>query len=136
MREDGDMTELLPGTAEEYREAVRFYKTVGMLAVNQREAAFAARAVEALKYAALRKTNQRLTVEQLKECHGLIVYGRNPYTMKIGAGFVDTHRGGVVMLDHDGTWCDTWDWGDPTVYRFPPDGEDIFPEAEVCKCNR
>ncbi|MEH2939156.1 hypothetical protein [Lawsonibacter sp. JLR.KK007] len=130
------MTELLPGTAEEYREAVRFYKTVGMLAVNQREAAFAARAVEALKYAALRKTNQRLTVEQLKECHGLIVYGRNPYTMKIGAGFVDTHRGGVVMLDHDGTWCDTWDWGDPTVYRFPPDGEDIFPEAEVCKCNR
>ena len=60
MREDGDMTELLPGTAEEYREAVRFYKTVGMLAVNQREAAFAARAVEALKYAALRKTNQRL----------------------------------------------------------------------------
>lgn len=130
------MTELLPGTAEEYREAVRFYKTVGMLAVNQREAAFAARAVEALKYAALRKTNQRLTVEQLKECHGLIVYGRNPYTMKIGAGFVDTHRGGVVMLDHDGTWCDTWDWGDPTVYHFPPDGADIFPEAEVCKCNR
>lgn len=59
------MTELLPGTSEEYREAVRFYKTVGMLAVNERETAMAVRAVDALRYAALRRTNQRLSVEQL-----------------------------------------------------------------------
>lgn len=124
------MVELLPGTAEEYREAVKFYKAVGRLAVNEWESSMAARAVDALRYAALRKVDQRLTVEQLKECHGLIVYGYNPDIGKVGAGFVDTRRGGVVMLDHDGTWCDHWDFGAPAVYRFPPEGADVFPEGE------
>lgn len=124
------MATILPGTAEEYREAVKFYKTVGMLAVNKREAAMADRAVNALRYAALRKTNQRLTVEQMKARHGLIVYGYNPGAGRVGAGFVDVRRGGVVMLDHDGTWCDMWDWGDPLVFRFPPEEADIFPSRE------
>lgn len=121
------MAEFLPGTATDYREAVKFYKTVGMLVVNEREKAMAARAVDALRYAALRLENPRLTEGQLRECHGLIVYGYNPDINRVGAGFVDVRRGGVVMLDHDGTWCDTWDFGPPSVFRFPPEGADIFP---------
>lgn len=127
------MATILPGTADEYRKAVKFYKTVGMLAVNEKETAMAARAVDALRYAALRKINQRLTVEQMKEHHGMIVYGYNPGAGKVGAGFVDVRRGGVVMLDHDGTWYDMWDWGDPLVFRFLPEGADIFPGMEGFK---
>lgn len=122
--------DFLPGTVEEYREAVKFYKAVGQLAVNQREAVMANRAVEALRYAALRKANRRLTIDQAKRCHGLIVYGYNPDIGRVGAGFVDTRREGVVMLDHAGTWCDTWTLGNPFVFLFPPDGADIFPEME------
>lgn len=124
------MATILPGTATEYREAVKFYRAVRTLAVNKREAAMADRAVDALRYAALRKTNQRLTEEQLKAHHGLIVYGCNPDAGRVGAGFVDVRRGGVIMLDHDGTWCNTWDFGCPAVYRFPPEGADIFPEGD------
>ena len=121
---------LMTKTADDYREALKFYKTVETMAANKRESEMAARAIEALRYAALRKTNQVLTGDQLKSCHGLIVYGGNPYTGEIGAGFVDVERGGVVMLDHDGTWTNTWNFGDPVVFRFPPDGADIFPEKE------
>lgn len=124
------MAELLPGTAEEYREAVSFFKAVGKFAGNEREMAMAALAVDALRYAALRKENRRLSSVELKKCHGMIVYGYNPGLDKTSAGFVDVRQGGVVMLDHEGTWIDTWDIGDPYVFRFPPVGADIFPQKK------
>lgn len=117
----------LPHTAEEYHRAVKYFKQLMQLAKEEPEQGMIAMALEALRYAALRKENPPLTWRHLKEMHGQPVYCGSVYGGQTGGGIVDARKGAVILLDHDRVWRDTWEWYDGRRYfRFPLNGVDLL----------
>lgn len=113
----------LPHTAESYFEGLKYYRKAVQEAKNERGNRLASLAVEALRYAAMRKENRWLTYNHLKEMHGQPVY----IAGEAGGGIVDARRQAIIMLDGDGLKYHSWGWETVgTRLRFPGNDVDLL----------
>lgn len=118
--------EFLKFTNGEYLDALKLFRVLDKLEDEQpnekqmkRELAIA---IDALKFAMLRKENPRLRRAQLKQMQGQVVY----YDATTPC-FVDVANECVHCLDHDwSTWKHEWNCYQP-LYRFPRIPSDINP---------
>lgn len=113
---------------EEYRSAIKYFKQLDQqLSLSESERGMIALALEALRYAAVRKENPPLTLNHLKQMHGQPVYCSSWTGGPTGGGIIDAHKEQVILLDHDGVWRDTWFWNSTgKYYRFPLNGVDLL----------
>ena len=117
----------LTHTAEEYYAAVKYFKKLLQLSLNESERGMAALALEALRYAAIRMENPPLTLNHLKQMHGQPVYCSSLTGGPTGGGIIDARKEQVILLDHDGVWRDSWFWNSTgRYYRFPLNGVDLL----------
>lgn len=126
------MNQLLTHTDDEYRREMKYFKQVATIAIDSPEREMVALAIEALRYAAIRQENPPLTYQHLKEMHGQPVYCSSIYGGACGGGIVNAKKDQVILLDHDGVWRDTLDWGYGSVYyRFPLNGVDLLAVSQT-----
>lgn len=117
----------LPHTVQEYNKAATYFRMFNEIVKDEPERSMTALAVEALRYAIIRKDNKPLTLAHLKEMHGQPVYCSSLEGGPTGGGIIDAHKERVILLDHDGVWKDTWFWNSTgKYYRFPLNGIDLL----------
>lgn len=117
----------LTHTAEEYHRAVKYFKKLVEILQEEPEREMVPLALEALRYAAIRKENPPLTLAHLKQMHGQPVYCSSWTGGPTGGGIIDANSERVILLDHDGVYRDTWFWNSTgKYYRFPLNGVDLL----------
>lgn len=117
----------LTHTEEEYRRAIKYFKQLSQLSMEEPERTMVAMALEALRYAAIRKENPPLNHYHLEQMHGQPVYCSSLTGGESGGGIIDARKEQVILLDHDGVWRDTWFWNSTgKYYRFPLNGVDLL----------
>lgn len=120
----------LPSSASDYLEARKYYSRKAEKADSEEEKRMALLAKEACRFAFLRKENPFLKKAHLADMHlEPVFFAGNKITGGLpGGGFIDAHRGAVIILDeisgelkyHPLNWelCGS-------RLRFPPDGKDL-----------
>ncbi len=129
------MSKFLPSTADDYFAALKYYRQQAKSAGTKESARMAALAVEAIRYAAIRRENRWLNHNHLAEMHGCPVYfiGNSCCADPPRGGIVDAHKGAVIVLDNTsgGLTYRTMDWtACGTRLRWPDDDTDLLDFCE------
>lgn len=129
------MSKFLPSTADDYFAALKYYRQQLKSTGTKETARMAALAVEAIRYAAMRRENRWLNKNHLREMHGLPVYfaGNQYCPTPPRGGIVDAHKGAVIVLDSTtgGLTYRSLDWTScGTRIRWPDDDTDLLDFCE------
>lgn len=119
----------LPHTAEDYFRALKYIRKARQIAQSAEEARLLGLAVEALRFAAIRKENRRLRYAHLKEMHGQPVYFDSVgiSTAISSGGIVDAHRELVLVLEGEDLVYQEWSWENCGArLRFPVNNIDLL----------
>lgn len=121
--------DFLPHSAENYLEALKYLRKVRKLVVDPSEDRLMEFAIEAARFAAIRKENRWLRYDHLKEMHGQPIYFESSglFPSITSGGIVDANRELVIVLEGEGLQYRNWSWENcGNRLRFPANNIDLL----------